>query len=518
VTSQGPNPYAPALPPPPIGQVPPPRATTGQRLAGFLLIANALLVLTEAAVSARASEPATGVLAPGAMIGPSIIDFVIGISLAAGARRLVPWATLRVAVGMVVLTALQIHNPVAAVVQVLVTGSLLLLLLGDARPPRLIAGSSLFGLYALVEIAGLVGGLLGSNPLRALTLAASGQIEPEVVHTITGVAYPYQLRFPGGTWRLRKADMAKKDQPLADRWLLRTDMDAHVVTIVEQVPGKVVFLEPYVDAIVAAGPRETPDFKVIERRPLRSDPDRGRVVHATFSAQGTVYERYYALVTAGERGFQVIATVDQAHFAEASAGLEEIVESFTLPPDAGSESMTDDVEPAPAGEVVGVAYPYHLTAPNDRWHLRKQDAAKKDQPLEDVWLIRPDRAAHVMVIAEQAPGQKVSIEAYADAIEANGRRDAPGFARLLREPLAFDPTNGRFLHTTMTRKGIDLEYYYGLVTAGDRGFQIIGFSERGGFSTVEKEIKQIIDSFRLPPAPPPPPPARPAARKGGPRR
>ena len=165
--------------------------------------------------------------------------------------------------------------------------------------------------------------------------------------------------------------------------------------------------------------------------------------------------------------------------------------------------MTADVEPAPAGEVVGVAYPYHLTAPNERWHLRLPDAAKKDQPLADVWLIRPDRAAHVMVIAEQVPGQKVSIEAYADAIEANARRDTPSFARVLREPLASDPTGGRFLHTTMSRKGIDLEYYYGIVAAGDRGFQIIGFSEKGGFSSVEKEIKQIIESFRLPATPPP---------------
>jgi hypothetical protein len=167
--------------------------------------------------------------------------------------------------------------------------------------------------------------------------------------------------------------------------------------------------------------------------------------------------------------------------------------------------MTEDLEPAPAREVVGVAYPYRVTAANDRWHLRKADAAKKDQPLADRWLVRPDRAARVIVIAEQVPGHRLPIDAYADEVEANARRGAQNYTRILRTPLASDPTNGRFLHATMAIDGVELEYYYGIVTAGERGFQIVGIIERTGFSTAGEEIKQLIDSFRLPPASPPTP-------------
>ena len=58
---------------------------------------------------------------------------------------------------------------------------------------------------------------------------------------------------------------------------------------------------------------------------------------------------------------------------------------------------------------------------------------------------------------------------------------------------------GRLLHTTSTIDGMRLEYYYALVTAGDRAFQVIAFAERKKFPDLQAEFRQIIDSFRLPP-------------------
>jgi hypothetical protein len=492
------NPYTPAKDPPPQRDRAPREATAGQRLAGLLLLVNALLVLVEAALSLHAPGAASGSLPAGMRLVPAVIDMAIGATLVSGSGRLVLWATVRVVAGMLVFTAMQLKNPLAAGVQVLVTVSFLLLLVGDAGKPRVAVGASLFGLYALAEVLALVAPLIGANPLRSAVLTASGQIEAGAVHEITGVAYPYTLRFPGDAWRLRKAQVAKAAQPLADRWLTRADKDVHVVTLVEQAPGKVFFPDLYADAIVAGAKRDTEDFVLLDRRPLATEPDGGRFVHCTFTAKGAPFERYYGLYTAGERAFQVIATAERVGFPEVAAELQEIVESLRLPKGA-YDVLSDDVERAPAGEVVGVSYPYRITSPSALWHLRKEEAMKKDQPLADRWLTRPDRAAHVMIIAEHAPGAKLPIEAYADQVEANARRAAANFVRIAREPLPSDPLRGRFLHTTGTANGVNAEFYYAVITDGDRAFQIVGFADQAGFASVEKELRQILASFRLPP-------------------
>jgi hypothetical protein len=500
VSTSAPNPYAPAADPlpQPARERPPAasgRATLGQRVCGGALLVNASLVLAGIAFVPQVQADPHG-LPTSAMVVPSVIDLAIGASLLAGSRKLVPWATLRVAVGLVVFTLLQLQNPVLAVLQVVVAGAMLLLLVGDAGKPRIAIGASVFGLYALVAILGLLGGAVG-GPLATATRARAYDLEPEPAHVVTGVAYPYTLTFPGDRWRLRRAAAAKKDQPLADRWIARPDEDAHVIVIAEQVPDKLLFLEPYVDAVLEGGARTSTAFRVVDRRPLAHDPENGRLVHATFSTGGVDFERLTAIVTEGDRGFQVIATAERRRFPQLMAELQGIVESLQLP--AYRPPPSAEVEETPAGDIVGVSYPYTMKAPNDRWYLRRAEAAKKDQPLADRWLTRPDRGAHVLVIAERVPGKSLPLEPYADAVLQGARGRAQAFEVLGREPLASDRDRGRFLHTTLTRDNIKLEYYYGVLTSGDRGFQIVGFAERAGFPGVEAEIRRIVESFRLPP-------------------
>jgi hypothetical protein len=489
VSTSEPNPFAPAFSAPPP-QAARPRATVGQRVAGGLLVANALLALTIGAFGPHTLPPA-------ATITLAVIDLGIGASLLAGSRKLVPWATARAAIGLVVLTALNWQSPLTAALQVLVTGSLLLFLLGDAGAPRIAIGSSLFGLYALVSVGSLAGDSLGTG-LRTALIMLSGTVEQAPAQVVTGVAYPYTLTFPGDRWHLRKADVVKKDQPLADRWATRPDEDAHVLTIVELVPGKVLFLDPYADAVLEGQRKASTDFVLVDRGPLESDPESGRFLHVTFHSHDLDFERYTAVVSTGDRGFQIIATAERSKFPRLAAELRGILNSFHVPPEALLPPASAEVEDAPAGEVVGVSYPYRVTAPNDRWYIRKSEAAKKDQPLADRWLTRPDRGAHVIIVAEHVPGAKLPIEAYVDEVLKSVKKGASAFDLVAREPLPADPTRGRFLHTTISREDLSFEYYYGLFTAGDRAFQIIGFTERAGFAVAAPEIRRIIDSFRLP--------------------
>jgi hypothetical protein len=203
----------------------PARATVGQRVAGALLIGNALLVLALAAFGPHGPAAAHAV-APAATIIPSVIDLGIGATLVAGKRRIIPWAMARVGLGLVVLTALQWSSPAAVVLQVLVSGALLLLLLGDAAQARIAVGASTFGLYAIVS-ASLVS---DAATKQRRTVEPSSTLEPEPVQVVTGVTYPYTLTFPGDGWYLhsrrtrgpRRRSPASRLRPRVTWWGCRT--------------------------------------------------------------------------------------------------------------------------------------------------------------------------------------------------------------------------------------------------------------------------------------------------------
>jgi hypothetical protein len=90
----------------------------------------------------------------------------------------------------------------------------------------------------------------------------------------------------------------------------------------------------------------------------------------------------------------------------------------------------------------------------------------------------------VIIIPSHVPGAKLRVEAYTDAVLKNLQKGANAFQLVAREPLPSDPVRGRLLHATLTRDAIGLEYYYGIITAGDRAFLIMGSAEvprrRGG--------------------------------------
>jgi hypothetical protein len=178
----------------------------------------------------------------------------------------------------------------------------------------------------------------------------------------------------------------------------------------------------------------------------------------------------------------------------------QIVESFALPAEAWKPVIPKDVEEAPAGEVTGVSYGYTIQAPG-AWHLRKAELAKKDNELVDRWLVRPDKDAHVLIIAEHAPGAVLPIDGYADEVLRGAKESSTSFTLDAREPLPAHPKSGLLLRVHATINTMDLVYRYGLVTAGDRGFQIIGFAQSSAFPSVEAEIMKIIASFSLPATP-----------------
>jgi hypothetical protein len=212
-------PFAPiAEPRPAHGASPRParnQASLGQRIAGALMIINAALLLAQASVAPIL--PDIGGPRPSMLLGSALFDAVIGLSLLLGYRKLAALAILRVALGLVVLTALYIKSdPLVAVFQVVASTGLLLLLTGEAKRARVLIGSIVFGLYLMMASTSLVFVTIGRLSLATMVLKATGAIEPLPNRTVSGTSIGYSLTVPDDRWFMRKDALAKKDNPLAD--------------------------------------------------------------------------------------------------------------------------------------------------------------------------------------------------------------------------------------------------------------------------------------------------------------
>lgn len=161
-------------------------------------------------------------------------------------------------------------------------------------------------------------------------------------------------------------------------------------------------------------------------------------------------------------------------------------------------AASGDVEGSAVHEAQGRTAPYQLAFPNDRWYLRKQESAAKDNPDADRWFMRPDRDAHILVIAEHVPGKTLAVDAYADAIAQNMAKEVVGFTIDAREPWAPNPAHGRVLRMHGRREQIDFAWYCVAFTANERGYYMLAFATQDTMRDLDAEIRAITDSFRVP--------------------
>jgi hypothetical protein len=249
--------------------------------------------------------------------------------------------------------------------------------------------------------------------------------------------------------------------------------------------------------VIQNGKTAATKFEVVDRKPLRTHPENGRLVHTRSTTSGMEIESLTGVVATYERGYQILAFAPKQSFAQAEPELRAIVESFALPTDE-KPGLPADAEPLPDGKLMGISANYSLTPPGPLWVLRKDEAAKKDNALADRWMVRPDKDAHVFVVAEHAPGAVVDLEKYADAVAASIVDRMKGTLQS-REPLRTDPTNARLLRIHADTESMKLDYYYGLFARGDRAFQVVAFARSEVFESVKEELLKAIETFEMPP-------------------
>ncbi|MCY1059805.1 hypothetical protein [Nannocystis sp. SCPEA4] len=462
-------------------------ASTGHRVAGALMIVNALLVLLE---SIWLPAPAQTALPQPSFSVTALVDVALGVSLLSGSAAAVKFSLVRVGLGLLCFTAIDLVTGewLAAGMQVAVSVAFLLLLVGRAGKLRIAGAGLLFGLYVAVEALGAYIILSGNNPIAHTVLRASGELADEPAGEVAGEHLDYRLRAPGDRWYLRTSEAARRDNPLADRWLVRPELDAHIIVIAESIPGVMVSLAPMVDAVVANMRSAVPTVELLDDSALPRLPDTGRLLRLHATVDGHNVDYLVGIVAAHGAAYQIIGWTRTNNFAAVRDELMAAIDSFTLP--AGSELPG-------AGRVVGAAAPYAITAPSERWVAASPEQQAQQNPDVDRWLMRPDVDAHLTVTLVPLD-EATTAAALAQQLPGAMRSAWPTATFSPDEPFTGTHAGGQILHASVTGPGGAVEADFAIYVVGLRAFHVVALAPTPAYPGVADELRRAILSFEPP--------------------
>ena len=305
------------------------RAPLGARLAGGIMVVNGLALLAETSLGlTESTKLGSATASPPVRL---LFSFVLGALVLSGSERAIKVARVLVGISAVVLPAVLFSQsqPLVALLQLAFSASLLLLLFGDAGRIRMGVAFALAGAFFAVEGAGLYGIASGHHPLARLMMA--GDLEPGPVAAVEGTQVRYRLTAPGGSWYLRTATAAHKDNALADRWLIRPDRDAHVMVIAETLPaGSVASMDRFRETVVRNMTKVAKTFTVVEEGPFATALEAGHIVHAKGEVNGQQIEWLIGLYIQHPYIFQVLGFGNGRVFPEVEPEVRRIVTSLEL--------------------------------------------------------------------------------------------------------------------------------------------------------------------------------------------
>jgi hypothetical protein len=292
------------------------------QIAGVVSIVNGLVNLT-----LDVGPPATN-SGPRLLVVTSVIDVLLGGALVTEIPYARALGLLRTAVGAVVFPLFHLaHGSLFyAILQVVFSLSVLALLWRRPDRRRVVAAVTGAGVCLAVQMVGATGMHFGHDPFGRL--AWIGQVASRPVRLLEGTSVAYRMEFPPG-WYLRRTSVARKDNPAADRWVVRPDADASVVVIVERRPDTTpVDMDRFEAAVTGAAARHSDNFVILDEAFVSSN---ARLVHARSRVEGVDIESIYGLFHRDACLIRVLAFCRKAAFVRLKDELWRIVRSFDLP-------------------------------------------------------------------------------------------------------------------------------------------------------------------------------------------
>jgi hypothetical protein len=292
------------------------------RIAGGVFMLNALSIFYAGAVL---KVPVSG---PGGA-SSAIVDLILGALLVLGQRKVVPFCMVRVVLGAVYFLGVSLYSGdyATAAMQCALSGSLIGLLWGRPGLARFVSSTALAAGYVLFAAFVLHGGTRARN---AETLLAANEIEVIGEGKVRGVSYPYRFDAPNDRWFLRSKDLAKRENPVCDQWLVRPDKDAHFLIIAEDLPQGSVDIAAYEAAVLRNLENAATKVVVLQTGSLFESYAPSRRVHARATMMGLSIEYVYGLVVLGNQGFQFIGFASEAEFPSLAEDYQRMFDSLVV--------------------------------------------------------------------------------------------------------------------------------------------------------------------------------------------
>jgi hypothetical protein len=293
----------------------------GARIAGVVLVLNALSILY-AAIAFNLSATAR--------TSSAAVDAILGALLVLGMRRVIPFCIFRVVVGGVVYLGMSLYggDVVSGVMQVAFSASLLGLLLGTPGLPRTGLSAAAASGCLLVTAFLLYS---GTRVRSSEALLASSEIEVIGEEGVRGRSLAYRLSPPNDRWFLRSEQVTTRDNPMADRWLVRPDRDAHFLVIAERFPGgQAVDVGVYEQAVLENLRNAAVSIQILEQGALWEHYAQSRYVHARALVTGVSIDYAYGIVVFQDQGYQLIGFASEREYPAVAAEIRQILDSVVI--------------------------------------------------------------------------------------------------------------------------------------------------------------------------------------------
>ena len=155
-----------------------------------------------------------------------------------------------------------------------------------------------------------------------------------------------------------------------------------------------------------------------------------------------------------------------------------------------------DLTDLKSGSVHGAKFQYLVDNPGKTWSARSQAALAREHTAADLWLTRPDRDAHILIVPE-ALSANMTLDM--DRFQAAVLKNYAAYAFVIREQSPIPGTVGdaRLLRGKGHMPTGDLEFMIALYVQPPYAAQVVGFGPTVSFGEVSEDVRRVVTSLRF---------------------
>ena len=199
---------------------------------------------------------------------------------------------------------------------------------GAASAPLVMV--AMIGMLAAIAIPGFQRYIARAKAAQALALepspstARAANNQPGVVR---GDRFDWTIKLPGAKWEIVPTAQARQQNRLADRWLTRADLDAHLLIVGEHIGAQTLSFEQLAQTVIANAKQSATQFRIVRQSAIGN----GRLIETRGVINGLPLAYYIALFIDGGNAYQIYAFAPETSFAAVKDELATAITSFEPP-------------------------------------------------------------------------------------------------------------------------------------------------------------------------------------------